>query len=796
MFKDARVRDRWALAGLLAATAVLYVWGLNASGWANSFYSAAVQAGSQSWKAFFFGSSDAANAITVDKTPASLWPMELSARIFGLNSWSILVPQALMGVATVGVVYAAVRRRFPAWAALLGGAVMAVTPVAVLMFRFNNPDALLVLLLTVAGYCVVRAQEKAGTRWLVLAGACIGFAFLAKMLQAFVVLPGFALVYLITAPTTIGRRLWQLALAGGAMLVSAGWWLVAVALVPAADRPYIGGSQTNSVLELALGYNGIGRLNGGDYGGLGNLNQEAGWLRMFDTEAGGQISWLLPAALVLLVAAIWLTRSAPRTDPVRAQVGVWGSWLVVTGLIFSLMQGIFHAYYTVALAPAIAVLVGSGAALLWERRENRVLALAAAVTAGWAYVLLSRSSEWNSWLGPVVLVAGLAAAVGLLVVERYQTGPAGVPSEGSAGMPSEGLAGASSAGLVSAPSGGTAAVSAEGPERVLSAGPAGESSAGSAWVLSAGSAGAPSADPAGVPSERPAEVLSRGPVGVPSEVLSRGLEGASSEGPGAVRSEGSGGVAIAGRGWWSRRLSGIVAAVAVVVCLAGPAAYALDTAASAHTGAIPTAGPSTGGFGGPGGFRGGGGGPAAMGPGGFGGGGQPGVAGRGGQQGVTGQPGGTGGNARSDGMGDGGFARGGRGGGMGGLLQSATPSAELTALLKTNASAYDWVAAAIGSNNAAGYQLAAGQPVMAVGGFNGTDPAPTLAQFKQYVAEGKIHYFIGGGMGGGMGGMRGGAGTGGTGGSSDATEIAAWVQETFTASTVGNTTLYDLTAAK
>ncbi|MFG1967558.1 ArnT family glycosyltransferase [Nonomuraea sp. NPDC049028] len=701
MFKDARVRDRWALAGLLAATAVLYIWGLNASGWANAFYSAAVQAGTQSWKAFFFGSSDAANAITVDKTPASLWPMELSARIFGLNSWSILVPQALMGVATVGVVYAAVRRRFPAWAALIGGAVMAVTPVAVLMFRFNNPDALLVLLLTVAGYCVVRAQEKAGTRWLVLAGACIGFAFLAKMLQAFVVLPGFALVYLITAPTTVGRRLWQLVLAGVAVVASAGWWLVAVALVPAADRPYIGGSQTNSVLELALGYNGIGRLNGGDYGGLGNLNQQAGWWRMFDTEAGGQISWLLPAALVLLAAVAWLTRSAPRTDPVRAQVAVWGSWLVITGLIFSLMQGIFHAYYTVALAPAIAVLVGSGVALLWERRAHRALALAAAVTAGWGYVLLSRSSEWNSWLGPVVLVAGLAAAVGLLVVGRQEEGRAGVPSGGPGSVPVAELV------------------------------------------------GAPSGESAGVP--------------------------------------------FAARGWWSRRVPGIVAVAAVVVCLAGPAAYALDTATSAHTGAIPTAGPSTAGFGGPGGFRRGGGGPAAMGPGSFRGfGGQPGGTGGTGRPGGTGgQPGGTGGAGRPGGMGADGFARGGRGGGgMGGLLQSATPSAELTALLKSNATAYRWVAATVGSNNAAGYQLATGQPVMAVGGFNGTDPAPTLAQFKQYVAEGKIHYFIGGGMG---GGMRGGASTGGSG---DAAEIAAWVQETYTAATVGNATVYDLTATK
>ncbi|MFC7590222.1 glycosyltransferase family 39 protein [Nonomuraea antimicrobica] len=295
---------------------------------------------------------------------------------------------------------------------------MAVTPVAVLMFRFNNPDALLVLLLSVAAYCVIRAQERGSTRWLVLAGSAIGFAFLAKMLQAFLVLPGFALVYLVTAPVAFWRRVGQLALAGAAMLVSAGWWLLAVALVPAADRPYIGGSQTNSVLELALGYNGIGRLNGDDYGGLGNLNQEAGWLRMFDTEAGGQISWLLPAALALLVAVTWLTRRAPRADPVRAAFWVWGSWLVVTGVVFSLMQGIFHAYYTVALAPAIAALVGMGVAVLWERGARRGLALVTAVTAVWAYVLLSRSADWNAWLGTAVLVVGLGAALALLFTRR------------------------------------------------------------------------------------------------------------------------------------------------------------------------------------------------------------------------------------------------------------------------------------------------------------------------------------------------------------------------------------------
>ncbi|MDP4501449.1 mannosyltransferase YkcB-related protein [Nonomuraea turcica] len=618
-------KSRWALAALLVGTGVLYIWGLGASGWANSYYTAAVQAGSQSWTAFFFGASDAANAITVDKTPASLWPMVLSVRLFGLNSWAMLVPQALMGVGTVAVVYASVRRLFSPWAALLAGAVMAVTPVAVLMFRFNNPDALLVLLLTVAGYCVVRAQERGATRWLVLAGAAIGFAFLAKMLQAFVVLPGFALVYLLTAPVAFWRRIRQLLLAGAAMVAAAGWWLLAVALVPASERPYIGGSQTNSVLELALGYNGIGRLNGADYGGLGNLNQQSGWLRMFDTEAGGQISWLLPAALVLLVAVTWLTRRAPRVDPFRAAVWVWGSWLLVTALVFSLMQGIFHAYYTVALAPAIAALVGMGAAVLWERGARRLPAMITAGTAVWSYVLLSRSADWNAWLGVAVLVAGLGAALAMLLTRR---------------------------------------------------------------VLA-------------------------------------------------------------------------VAAIALVACLAGPAAYAVDTAASPHTGAIPTAGPSTGG----GGF-----------------GGPPSGGNRGGFQ----RPGGGGQAFRPPAAGGDGVGRGRMGGGgMGGLLNAGTPAAELTALLKDGASGYTWVAATVGSNNAAGYQLAGGQPVMAVGGFNGTDPAPTLEQFKQYVAERKIHYFLGTGMGG-FGGRS-------TGGSGDAAEIAAWVQETFTATTVGGATVFDLT---
>ncbi|HMC68235.1 MAG TPA: glycosyltransferase family 39 protein, partial [Mycobacteriales bacterium] len=248
--------ERWvrpALLVLLLGTGILYLWGLGASGWANGFYSAAVQAGSHSWKAFFFGSFDSSNFITVDKPPASLWVMDISARIFGVNAWSILAPQALEGVAAVGLLYATVRRRFTATAALLSGAVMALTPVAALMFRFNNPDALLVLTLVGAAYAMVRAIEDGRTRWLILAGSLVGVGFLSKMLQAFLVLPGFALVYLYAAPVALSRRIRQVLLGGVATVVAAGWWVAAVALTPVADRPYIGGSQHNSILELIIG---------------------------------------------------------------------------------------------------------------------------------------------------------------------------------------------------------------------------------------------------------------------------------------------------------------------------------------------------------------------------------------------------------------------------------------------------------------------------------------------------------------------------------------------------------------
>jgi 4-amino-4-deoxy-L-arabinose transferase-like glycosyltransferase len=649
--------QRASLLALLVGTGFLYIWGLSASGYANSFYSAAVQAGSQSWKAFFYGSLDAANAITVDKPPASLWLMALSVRIFGLSSWAILVPQALLGVATVGVVYASVKRTAGHWSGILAGALLALTPVPTLMFRFNNPDALLVFLMTLATYVTLRATEKASGKWLGLAGALVGLGFLTKMLQAFLVLPAFAVVYLIAAPTSIRRRLLHLVAAFVAMIGSLGWWVAIVELMPASMRPYIGGSQGNSVLELVFGYNGLGRITGNETGSVtgggpaggngGGMWGTPGLTRMFDGVSGGMIAWLIPAALILAAFALIALARLPRTNLRRAAIVVWTGWLIVTGLTFSLMAGIYHDYYTVALAPPIAALVALGGHVLWRRRSGwlgRVgLGTATGVTTGWSVVLINRAAgEPYASLKWVIAFAGAAATVGFLASHLLPK----------------------------------------------------------AFAL-------------------------------------------------------------------------LIVALALVGGVTGPASYSLQTAATAHEGSIVTAGPVTDRIGGRG-----------PGPGGFAG--QrfgtrtgarpPQVGNQGGGfgtlQGAPGPGGGTQGQARL-------------GGGFGGLLDGAGVSTATASLLKTDASSYTWVAAATGAQRAASYQLATGLPVMAIGGFNGSDPSPTLTQFKALVAQHKIHYYIAGSRGGGQQ----------NGGSNSSSEIAAWVADNFTAKTVGSSTLYDLSTS-
>jgi 4-amino-4-deoxy-L-arabinose transferase-like glycosyltransferase len=422
---------RPALIALLVCTAVAYLWDLNASGYANSFYAAAVQAGTNSWKAMFFGSIDSSNFITVDKPPASLWVMELSGRIFGFASLSMLVPQVLEGVAAVAMLHAAVKRWFGAGAGLAAGALLATTPVAALMFRFNNPDALLVCLLVAGAYCLVRAVEGASTRWVIAAGTMIGFAFLAKMMQAFLVLPAFGLVYMVAAPTTLRRRLWQLLAGTAAIVVSCGWWVAIVALWPVSSRPIIDGSPDNNIFNLIFGYNGLGRIfgasgPGGGGGGGANFSGPTGLLRLFDSEMGAQASWLLPAAVLALIAGLWLTRRAPRTDRTRAALLLWGGWLLVSAAVFSFGSGVIHTYYTVALVPAIAALVAIGGVLLWRQRHTlfamAVAAMAVALTASWSWVLLDRTPQWESWMRVLIPASAAIAVVGLLaapVLRRF-----------------------------------------------------------------------------------------------------------------------------------------------------------------------------------------------------------------------------------------------------------------------------------------------------------------------------------------------------------------------------------------
>ncbi|MGN6781407.1 MAG: ArnT family glycosyltransferase, partial [Marmoricola sp.] len=566
--------------------------------------------------------------------------------------------------AAVALLAGTVRRTTASAAAgLFAGAVLALTPVAVLMFRFDNPDAMLVLLLVGAASATLRSVEpdqEHPVRWVSLAGALVGLAFLAKMLQAFLVLPAFAVVYLLAAPTGVLKRFGHLAVAGMSMVVAGGWWVAIVSLWPAASRPYIGGSQHNSILELTLGYNGLGRLSGNETGsvggggaggpGNGGMWGSTGISRLLSGDVGGQSGWLLPGAVLLLALALWLTRRAPRTDRVRAGLVVWGGWLIVTGLTFSFMAGIFHAYYTVALAPSIAAVLAIGVHTAWRHRTSLVATLglgaAVAVAAVTGYVLLGRSPDFLPGLRWVVLVGGALAAVAVAFVGRL-----------------------------------------------------------------------------------------------------------------------------------SRRLALVAAVAALLTTMAGPASYAVQTAATAHTGSLPTAGPMVIGGdrmrGGPGRHAGFGGPPPGMtAPGGM-------APPRGGAVGAPGRigsmPGGSPGGTRNF---PGGAAR----GGMSGLLEGSVPSAAVTAMLTQDASKYTWVAAAVGSNSAAGYQLATQDPVMAVGGFNGSDPSPTLAEFQAYVAAGKIHWFIGGG---GFGGSMG--------GSNASSAIATWVAETFTSTTVDGVTLYDLT---
>jgi 4-amino-4-deoxy-L-arabinose transferase-like glycosyltransferase len=420
-------RPAWvrpAFLGVLALAAVLCLWNLTISGTSNEYYAAAVKSASVDWKAWFFGALDPGSFITVDKPPLSLWMMGLSARIFGFSSFSMLLPDALCTIAAVALLYATVKRAFGPAAATVAALALATTPITIAIARVNNPDALLILLLVASAFFTQKAIATGRTRPLLLAGAVVGLAFMTKMLQGWMVVPALGAAYLLAGPPKLGTRLAQLAGAFATMIAVSAAWPVAVSLWPG-SKPYIGGSTDGSVWNLIFGYNGFGRLTGNESGmgggGGASFGGVAGLWRMFNEQVGGQIAWLLPLAGVSLVAGLWLTRRAPRTDPKRAGLVLFGVWALVHVAVFSSQKGIFHPYYVSALAPAVAALAGIGVVMLggWARRAWVGAAVLAATIAGTAWLavsLLDRTPDYAPWLRVAIPVAAALAVVSLVAI--------------------------------------------------------------------------------------------------------------------------------------------------------------------------------------------------------------------------------------------------------------------------------------------------------------------------------------------------------------------------------------------
>ncbi|HEY5486029.1 MAG TPA: glycosyltransferase family 39 protein [Candidatus Limnocylindrales bacterium] len=626
---------RPAFFGVVAFAAVLYLWNLTISGYANTYYSAAAVSASNSWSAFFFGSFDSSNFITVDKPPLAIMLMGVSVRVFGLSSASIMLPEALAGAATVGVLFVAVKRSFGAPAAVIAAIVMALTPAAVLMFRFNNPDALLTLLLVTAAWALLRSLERGSYRWVALAAALVGFAFLTKYLQAYLVLPGFALAFGFAANTTLRRRLVGLLVALAVVLLASGWWVAIVELIPAASRPFIGGSTTGSPLDLIFGYDGLGRIFGsggpGGFGGGASFSGEVGLFRLFNDQFFGEIAWFIPLATICLVVGLWLRRWASRTNPALAGYLLWGGWFAVTAVVFSYMSGVVHSYYAVALAPAIAALVGAGIVDLWSLRARiwlggLAVGLAALATAWFGWQLLDRTPDFAPGVGPAaVILAGVA--LGVLVVASL-------------------------------------------PQLAESAA--------------------------------------------------------------------------------ARRLAVVAASAGLCAALMAPAAYAITTIGTAYGAGDPHPGPGAADAGFGGGFGGG--------PGG----------------------GGFGANRAGGLPGDG-----------GGIAGNTSDSALLNYLVANKGGAR-WIVAISSSQEAGSIELATGEPVMAMGGFTGSDPTPTLAQLKSYVAAGQLRFVLAGSV---LGGFGGGFG-GGAGGVDVSSERTDWVNSACQpVKYAGTSLLYDCAGA-
>jgi 4-amino-4-deoxy-L-arabinose transferase-like glycosyltransferase len=421
-----RTATRWELPALLlvlAAAAVLYAWGIDQAA-IQPYYGAAVRSMAASWHAFVFGGLDPSGSVTVDKIPGALWPQALSVRCFGPHNWAVALPQVVEGVVTVWVLHRIVRGWAGAPAGLLAALVLTLTPITVALDRHTIPDTLLVLLLVLAAGSLQKAVSTGGLLPLLACGVWVGLAFQAKMLQAWLVLPVFAVLYQLAAPGSRLRRVGRLLLAGCTALAVSCSWLLLVWVTPTAQRPYLDGTTNDSPFTLVFGYNGLSRF-GHDPQALGAVagtaasrsSDNTGWTMLVNQSVGPQIAWFLPLAVLALVLGLLWRAGQPRTDGPRAGLLLWGGWLVVHAVVFSTSNG-NHGYYTAALAPALAALTGGGLTLFWaEYRDGgprrAVLPAAVALTVLWAAVIDGPHGGFAPWLLPVALMLGLCGTAGL-----------------------------------------------------------------------------------------------------------------------------------------------------------------------------------------------------------------------------------------------------------------------------------------------------------------------------------------------------------------------------------------------